>query len=163
MRNMQMIEQIRQHPLYISAYDSIQSAEITREFCCHQMPHLLDVARIAYIRTLEESLGFTKELIYATALLHDIGKAKQYEEGIPHEIAGKEIAAEILADIPLFSEADKATIIRAICEHRRMSEDMSVLGRLLYESDKRSRACYVCPTKEMCNWDDQKKNRTIEI
>ena len=53
------------------------------------MSHLLDVARIAYIRNLEKGYGFRKDVIYAAAVLHDIGKALQYEEKVPHEIAGE--------------------------------------------------------------------------
>ena len=59
------------------------------------MSHLLDVARIAYIRNLEKGYGFRKDVIYAAAVLHDIGKALQYEEKVPHEIAGERIAGEI--------------------------------------------------------------------
>ncbi|MGI6684337.1 MAG: HD domain-containing protein [Bacillota bacterium] len=63
-----------------------EQQEINREFCCHQMQHALDVARIYYILFLEKyqdgissdlknmSVDQTKELIYATALLHDIGR-----------------------------------------------------------------------------------------
>lgn len=47
------------------------------------MSHLLDVARIAYIRNLEKGYGFRKDVIYAAAVLHDIGKALQYEEKFP--------------------------------------------------------------------------------
>ena len=49
--------------------------EHDREFCCHQITHLLDVARIAYIKNLEAGLGIDKELIYTAAILHDIGKS----------------------------------------------------------------------------------------
>lgn len=79
-----IIEAIRRHPLFQEHYKRLAQAEKDRRFCCHQMEHLLDVARIAYIRNLEAGLGFSKKMIYAAAILHDIGKARQYEEGIPH-------------------------------------------------------------------------------
>lgn len=160
---MQTIEKIRQHPLYIREYERLEKAENDRKFCRHQIPHLLDVARIAYIKNLEGNMGVSKEVIYAAALLHDIGKARQYQEGIPHELAGKEIATEILSDIPSFSEEEKTMILQAIIEHRRRSENMTALGELLFESDKQSRACYACPAERACNWGAQKKNRIIEI
>ena len=47
--------------------------EIDRKFCHHDMEHFLDVARIAYIKVLESNLKIEKYIIYATALLHDIG------------------------------------------------------------------------------------------
>ena len=52
-----------------------------------------------YIYALEEHLELPKELIYAAALLHDIGRAQQYQYNIPHDIAGVEIAREILTDL----------------------------------------------------------------
>ena len=71
------------HPLYLEYYHRLERAEKERIFCRHQMSHLLDVARIAYIRNLEKGYGFRKDVIYAAAVLHDIGKALQYEEKVP--------------------------------------------------------------------------------
>ena len=87
-----VIDELRRHPLFREYYKRLEEAERDRKFCRHQMDHLLDVARIAYIQNLERKLGFSKEMIYAAALLHDIGKVRQYEEKIPHEIASAEIA-----------------------------------------------------------------------
>ncbi len=159
---MKAVEKIRKHPLYTKCYQKVEKAEEDRIFCRHQLTHLLDTARIAYIRSLEENLGLKKEMIYAAALMHDLGKYRQYEDGTPHEVAGAEIAAEILKDIDDFTEAEKEDIIRAVREHRRLKEGMSQLGRLLYESDKLSRACYACPAEPQCNWSDQKKNLEIK-
>ena len=74
------------HPLYQKYYRENEKMEHDREFCCHQITHLLDVARIAYIKNLEAGLDIDKELIYTAAILHDIGKALQYTDKIPHEI-----------------------------------------------------------------------------
>lgn len=84
------------HEVYQTYYKRICECETDRVFCCHQMNHLLDVARIAYIKNLEEGLGFDKELICMAAVLHDIGKSFQYRQQIPHEIAGERIARRIL-------------------------------------------------------------------
>lgn len=160
---MEAVERIRKHPLYIACYQKVEEAERERIFCRHQMTHLLDTARIAYIRSMEEHLGLKKEIIYAAALLHDLGKYRQYEDGTPHEEAGAEIAAEILKDIDGFTEEEKQDIVQAVREHRRLKEEMSVLGRLLYESDKLSRACYACPAEKDCNWSMEKKNLEIKL
>ena len=72
--------------------------EISREFCRHDMEHFLDVARIAYIQVLENKLEIEKDMIYATALLHDIGRWLQYEKGISHEKAGVILGKEILIE-----------------------------------------------------------------
>ena len=45
---------IRKHPLYLSSFARLTELDKDRIFCCHQMNHLLDVARIAYIKNLEE-------------------------------------------------------------------------------------------------------------
>ena len=58
------------HPLYLEYYHRLERAEKERIFCRHQMSHLLDVARIAYIRNLEKGYGFRKDVIYAAAVLH---------------------------------------------------------------------------------------------
>lgn len=162
---MKEIEAIRSHPLYIKYYKKLHKAEQDRTFCRHQMVHYLDVARIAYIYNLEQNLGFRKEVIYAAAILHDIGKYRQYKKKIPHEIASAEIAEKIFDEIPAeyFSEDEKKQIIQAILEHRKLKDDMTDLGRLLYISDKKSRACYICAAEKECNWSSEKKNMELEI
>ncbi len=165
---MKAIEEIRNHPLYVESYKKLEHAEQERIFCCHQMEHLLDVARIAYIKSLEQKLEIRKEVIYAAALLHDIGKYRQYTEGIPHEKASAEIAEVILNELSeeLFSETEKASILRAILGHRRPREDMEdmeALERLIYTSDKQSRNCFACKVQEECDWDVGKKNTVLEI
>ena len=65
---------------------SLSSRE-TRIFCGHDMAHFLDVARLAYLFNLEENLKLEKEEIYTAALLHDVGRFVQYEDGTPHQLA----------------------------------------------------------------------------
>ena len=163
---MERLNAIVRHPLYIQYYEDLKEAERTRIFCCHQMEHLLDVARIAYIRNLEEDLKIDKELLYTAAILHDIGKSLQYREHIPHEIAGARIAEEILDTLPegfCYTAEEKEEILTAIRGHRREREDMTTLERLLYECDKKSRNCFACPAEKECNWGNEKKNREIEL
>ncbi len=160
---MPRLEAVRNHPLYRENYDLLEEAEQKREFCRHQMPHLLDVARIAYILNLERQLGIEKEVIYTAALLHDIGKFGQYRDGIPHEIGGKEIAKQILKDLAVFSEDETCRILQAVGEHRKSGDGVSLLGSILYESDKLSRACYICEGESACNWSRDKKNMEIKL
>lgn len=161
---MERINWIIKHPLYISSYTHLVELEKERIFCRHQMPHLLDVARIAYIRNLEEQLCIDKTVIYATALLHDIGKGMQYEKKIPHEIASEEIAKEILSSMPeelSFSPKEQQIILSAIRNHRKPVADADILDKLLYESDKASRNCFYCSANNECNWSPDKKNKEI--
>lgn len=160
------VSYIRKHPLYLSSYERIQKFEDKRKFCRHQAGHFLDVARIAYIRNLERGLEIDKEVIYAAAVLHDIGRHRQYEDGIPHEIAGGEIAAKILRTMPKnlrFSPFEERQILTAIRGHRVLRENAEPLESLLYESDKASRACFSCPAEPKCDWSPDKKNMEIRI
>lgn len=163
---MKRVNAILIHPLYKLHYQKLEQTEQDRIFCCHQIPHLMDVARIAYILNLERQLGLEKEVIYAAALLHDIGKSLQYKEEIPHEIAGRGIAAEILYSLPTevaFSAEESKDILDAVRGHRKLREDPNVLEQLLYESDKASRLCFACPAEAKCNWSKEKKNMEITI
>lgn len=163
---MNRLESIRSHPLYQESCQKILEAEQNRIFCLHGMEHFLDVARIAYISVLERQSTLSKDLVYAAALLHDIGKWRQYQEGIPHELASARIAETILADLPeneRFTPEETSQILTAIRGHRKLRPDAEALEHLLYESDKASRACYACPSCALCNWKPEKKNMEIKI
>ena len=138
----------------------IQKLESERIFCRHTPEHFLDVARLMYIYALEEHLELPKELIYAAALLHDIGRAQQYQYNIPHDIAGVEIAREILTDLH-FTEQEKELILSSIGHHRK-GDSCSTLAALLYKADKQSRNCFLCSAASECYWSDDKKNMKIE-
>ena len=70
---MERIQNILKHPEFEKSMRMIRTLEKERIFCCHGMEHLLDVARIAYITSLEEEAGIKKDVIYAAGLLHDVG------------------------------------------------------------------------------------------
>jgi len=158
---MKRIDEILRHETFRKHLSDINEAEKTRCFCNHDMEHLMDVARIAWIMNLEEGLGLEKEMVYATAILHDIGKGRQYREGISHEIAGGEIALEILKDCE-FTEEEIFRIRRAILSHRdpAVKNDKNLRG-VIYRADKASRACFTCKTSKECNWPEEKKNKYL--
>ena len=115
---------IIEHEKFNQYLNKIEKLEKDRIYCRHGLSHLLDVARIAYIINLEEGGGFSKDIIYATALLHDIGKVKQYKKNIPHEITGAKKAGKILADCG-YKEPEIQIIKTAISDHRKGPEDES--------------------------------------
>ena len=163
---MKRVNAILSHPLYQKCYRRLEILEKDRKFCCHQMPHLMDVARIAYIICLEQDLGIKKDVIYGAAILHDIGKYVQYEEGIPHEVKKEKIASEILNSLPgdcVYSEEEKRMILTGIRGHRRLRDHAEPLERLLYTSDKVSRMCFACPAQSECDWSAEKKNMEISV
>ena len=166
MNGMKRVNAILAHPLYRECYAKLEELEKDRIFCRHQMTHLLDVARIAYISNMEQGLGIEKEVIYAAALLHDIGKYVQYEDGTPHEQSGEKIASEILGSLSekdAFSDEENRMILTAIRGHRRLREDADVLEKLLYTSDKASRMCFACPAEGECDSSTEKKNMELKI
>lgn len=132
--------------------------EKSRKFCKHNLKHFLDVARVAQIINLEENLNFKKEIIYVTAILHDIGKSYQYENGTPHEVASWEIAKTILEDYE-FNEEETNLISQGILGHRSKKGEGFAL--LMYRADKLSRQCITCRVLNECNWSDDKKNLKI--
>ena len=88
---MERVNAICRHALWRESVDEIARLEQDRAFCRHDRTHFLDVARLAYIENLERGLGVDKELIYAAALLHDIGRHLQYTQNIPHDEAGAQL------------------------------------------------------------------------
>lgn len=157
------VNRIWSHSLYQEQYQLLQECEKTREFCGHSLEHFLDVARLMWIYNLEAGAGLDKELIYAAALLHDIGRGLQYTEGIPHDEAGVELAKKILPECA-FSEEEEAMILSAIAGHRRSKAEnrTSVFGEFLYRADKACRNCMACPAEKECNWAPEKKNMIIK-
>lgn len=154
-----LLDAIWAHPLYREHAERLARFEADRPYCRHGVEHLLDTARIAWIKNLECDLGFSRAVVYAAALLHDIGKDEQYATGRPHEEAGAEIAERILADVA--RPEDRDAIVRAVAEHRRCPEGASELGRLLYRADKASRACFACAMRDSCSWPEGKMNLRI--
>lgn len=158
---MKRIDAILAHPLYVANQEKIEKLEENRIFCRHGMNHSLDVARILYIKVLERQLTISKDILYATALLHDIGRAVEYESGIAHHEAGIHIALQILEDCG-YDEEEKNRILLAIQNHKEQDlEQSDILCKLLYEADKQSRDCYHCHAVDSCYWSEDKKNKTI--
>lgn len=158
---MEKYQKITQHKKFIKYLNQIAKWEVRRTFCCHGQEHLLDVARIAYILNLEQGLGLSKDVVYGAALLHDIGKVKQYKKKIPHEITGAKKCKKILAECG-YGEEEIRQIETAILYHRKGDDpDKNPLSVILYEADKKSRLCMSCEVVEECNWSDEDKNQIL--
>jgi uncharacterized protein len=155
------INSILNNTTYKTYLKNIKECEKERIFCCHDISHFMDVARIAYIINLENNYGYLKDIIYGAALLHDIGRWKQYLEGIPHDEASAELALPILVESG-YDKGEIHSIIQAILNHRKSYEDKHSLSHIIYFSDKASRACYNCKAIKECNWSSEKINNLIK-
>ena len=146
------------HPDYRDYLKRTEICEKERSFCRHDLEHFIDVARIANLMALEEGLVLSADLIYTTALLHDIGRFVEYADGTPHELASAKLAETLLADLD-FSAADQKIILSAIKNHR--NKTATGFDGIFYRADKASRACYGCPAESECRWPAEKKNFDI--
>ncbi len=152
---------ILHHSGFLECCRQIAIEESQRIFCRHDMNHLLDVARLMMILNEKENLHFDEDIIYATALLHDIGRHWQYRVGIGHEISSALIAPEILRECG-FKRKEINVIVQAILYHRDDAvKNKHNLKGLLYRADKMSRACFCCRAEKLCNWSESKKNLTM--
>lgn len=169
---MKRVNKIYRHPLYQKHFTELQTAEKERIFCNHTMEHFLDVARLMYIYNLEAQTALPEELIYAAALLHDIGRGEQYQNGTPHEQAGCKLAENIMGDCD-FSPEEIQMVQYAIASHRNSTTQFTdknadnsilpavLLSSYLYRADKQSRNCFSCKAFAECNWSSEKKNMEI--
>lgn len=135
--------------------------EKDRKFCRHNLQHFLDVARIAYILVLENKIDISKDIVYGTALLHDIGRWVEYKENVPHEIASHKLAKEILTSSE-YEDTEIEIILSTILNHRKEDNEKLSFNHIFYLSDKLSRNCLYCKALDECKWSDEKKNYKIK-
>lgn len=154
---MERFQRIVGHEKYQETYERLQQLEKDREFCGHDMEHFLSVARISYLMILEKNLPVSKDIVYATALLHDLGRADQYEKGISHEEAGAMLAEEILKDCG-YEEEERRFMTDTILKHRDGKDQEECFASIFYRADKLSRDCIHCKAKDKCYWPEDKKN-----
>lgn len=158
---MRRIEQIMAHSIYQCNQMKIENAERERVFCKHGLSHALDVARILYIMVLEHKLPYKKDVVYAAALLHDIGRYEQYKNQTPHHEAGADISNKILEECG-FDKNEILLVTEAVrAHHKAVEEEYDSLNYLLYRADKLSRNCYHCEACKECYWEPEKRNQTV--
>ena len=74
---MEKVNKILDHNIYKEYLRRLEIYEEKRQFCRHNLDHFLDMSRIAYMMVLENKLDYSKEVVYAIGLLHDIGRVEQ--------------------------------------------------------------------------------------
>lgn len=142
------------HPKYVRAIKEIQKAERNRLFCLHNKEHFLEVYRIMKILNKEMCFSFSKEELYITSMLHDLGRCKKNQKN--HAKNGAVIAKKILTDIG-FDRFKVRKITDAIKSHSKSIVNEK-LAFLLQKADIYSRSCSQCNMREECYWSDELKN-----
>lgn len=171
---MERVNAIRNNEIYQKAMMQNESYERNRSYCQHGFVHQMDVARIAYILILEKGLKVDKEVVYATALLHDIGRYLEYEGKMSHHEASAMIAEEIL-NLVGYKKEEIELIVETILKHRSQSsyninmDNANTSKRnvefydIFYQADKLSRNCFQCQESASCNWPEDRKNKGIIV
>lgn len=173
---MRFVAELFKNQEYRQRLQQLRKLEAERIYCCHDICHFMDVARLAQIRNLEENMQQDKEMIYLYALLHDMGRVAEYEQGISHAESSADYAGEILVHIG-YPPKKTAVIQNAIRSHRSTEEQSASKGETLQRSaaetagqtdtfaalmkwaDKASRMCFLCKAQDTCKWSNDKKNK----
>lgn len=151
---MDRVNRIINHALFKKHLEMLKDLERDRVFCKHDLQHMLDVSRLAWIHVLSDHLPFDKDIIYAIGLLHDIGRVEQYIDGFPHAQASVNMARIILPECG-FETVEINIICNAIIHHHSDSED--TLQSIIFLADKASRLCSFCQAKSNCKWPEKNK------
>jgi uncharacterized protein len=139
----------------------IERFEEHRTFCRHGYQHLVDTARVAYILVLENGLDIPKDIVYATALLHDIGRFDEYTKQIAHaKVTTSTIT--ILRECG-YTGSEVVQIVEAIENHQKEPTEVKTLSDVLYQADKLSRMCFNCQAIDECYWSTDRKNRELQL
>jgi uncharacterized protein len=148
---MEKIRLILDSPVYRDCLRKIEEREQSRPFCKHGFSHFTDVARLAWIFVLEEKEGYSRSLVYAAALLHDLARWQEYDGEGCHALLSAQLAEPLLLGAG-YLLWERELIINAIKEHRRGEDDVysSPLSRLISKADKYSRLCFQCHSRNDC-------------
>jgi uncharacterized protein len=112
------------------------------------------------LMNLEEKLGLEPELIYAAALLHDIGRAVSYQTSEEHHLASVRNSRSILLATG-FSGKETELILEAISKHNTTGKEAEGLSYVIYRADKLSRRCFDCEVYDECYWKKEEKNKGV--
>jgi len=146
------INDLLDRPEFQQYLDKTADLEKERAYCRHDFEHVLGVARISYAYLLEQGENsLSKEVVYAAALLHDIGRWVEYQTGEDHAQASARLAEPVLRSCN-FADGEIEVILQAIREHRgHQVEALSLLGRALALADDWARDCRNCRVREACH------------
>lgn len=101
--------------------------------------HTLDHTKRVYALSMQigEGLPISKKVVQAAALLHDVGRPTESEEGVSHSILSGEMSKPLLLELG-YTEPEIEQIVDAIRTHRFSEgiEPNSLEGKILSDADK---------------------------
>ena len=160
---MKRVNNILNDPEYQTLVKKNNNAETDRIYCSHSFEHMLTTARLTWLFLLEDGCPYiSREIAYATGLLHDIGRWFEYSHGGDHAEHSARIALPIL-NRAKFSQSESCLIRKAILEHRKSDQYInrrSALSSALYKADKHSRICFTCNAADKCNKIDKQPHKS---
>lgn len=159
MTDLTRADTIMKNEKFIKAIRLIREYEKDRIYCRHGIEHLLDVARAGFIIAYEKGCDLKADVIYAAALMHDLGRAMEYEDGTPHDQGSVLFASEILPECG-YTDKETAQIVMAVAAHRLENSGMP-LAEVLHEADKKTRLCFMCDARKTCKWPQDRMNMEL--
>jgi uncharacterized protein len=118
---------------YRGIYEHVHS--VLGQAGSHGMDHIGRVTRLCEVIGMREHANM--DILIPAALLHDIARPIEKEQGIPHETGGAKIAEEYLRSIR-YDETCISGITHAIRTHRYRSttKPLTLEARILSDADK---------------------------
>ncbi len=160
---MTRVNAIINHPEFQDWIVANNQAEYGSEYCRHGLEHGFDVARIAYELWLDhEGNPVAKDIVYAAALLHDIGYWSKFEEtdeeGLEEPETPFEVAAVLAEEILLDAGYHPAVIEEIRKAIRNLDTGYGEgLSAILRRANELSRPCFLCPMRESCTKEPKTK------
>ena len=167
---MSRVNAIINHKEYQDWIIANNQAEYGSEYCRHGLEHAFDVARIAYELWLDhQGNPVAKDIVYAAALLHDIGYWSNFEDlhehgghdedcdchdhdcGCEEEESAFQVGASLAEEILLdagYHPAVIGEIQKAIRNMDHIGADG--LSAVLRRANELSRPCFLCPMRQKC-------------
>lgn len=156
------IYKILEHPKFRKNMLEISELEEDRIYCKHDFPHSITVADICLQICQEQGISVKKDVIYATALLHDTGRQEEYHAQGSHEEAGIQSARLILEECN-YTEDEICLIQETIRNHRQKKNFIEIANfqECFAFADQLSRNCKNCDVYDSCNWSEELKQHTL--
>ncbi|HAP32150.1 MAG TPA: phosphohydrolase [Firmicutes bacterium] len=161
---MERINLLLRSSLYRDYLGKVEEKEKDRVFCKHGFNHSMEVARLCWIFLLENGLTYARDVVYAAALLHDLGRCEEDNATVAaacHALRSARLAEPLLAEAG-YSLPERKLITDAIAEHRKGEDEVftSHLSYFLRRADKYSRLCGDCPAAAACYKKDEMPQRS---